>query len=63
MVITSTTCGSCISELKAMDWILVDPGGEVPSRFVAPTVPVMIMMARKGTSVSAKKDSQLETKA
>ncbi|MDT8367199.1 MAG: hypothetical protein RRA15_12050 [bacterium] len=21
MVVTSTTCGSCISELKAMDWI------------------------------------------
>ncbi|MDF1526414.1 MAG: TlpA disulfide reductase family protein [bacterium] len=85
MVVTSTTCGSCISELKAMDWIrakykgdlsvtavfidrggelrvyryleyykfdlerfLVDPGGAVPSRFNAPTVPTMIMFDKKG---------------
>jgi thiol-disulfide isomerase/thioredoxin len=85
MVITSTTCGSCISELKALDWIrakykgnmaviavfidrggesrvyryleyydfdldmfLVDPGGEVPSRFKAYTVPTMIMFDKKG---------------
>jgi len=85
MVVTSTTCGSCISELKAMDWIrakykgdlsvtavfidrggesrvyryleyykfdldrfLVDPGGAVPSRFDASTVPTMIMFDKKG---------------
>lgn len=85
MVVTSTTCGSCISELRAMDWIrakyksdmsvtavfvdrggesrvyryleyykfdldrfLVDPGGAVPSRFNAPTVPTMIMFDKKG---------------
>jgi thiol-disulfide isomerase/thioredoxin len=85
MVVTSTTCGSCISELKALDWIrakykgdmsviavfidrggegrvyryleyydfdldmfLVDPGGAVPSRFKAYTVPTMIMFDKKG---------------
>ena len=85
MIITSTTCVSCISELRAMDWIrakyrgdmsvttvftdrggedrvfryldyygfdldrfLMDPGGTVPSRFKAPTVPTMIMFDRKG---------------
>ena len=85
MVVTSTTCGSCISELKALDWIrakykgdmsviavfidrggesrvyryleyydfdldmfLVDPGGAVPSRFQASTVPTMIMFDKKG---------------
>jgi len=85
MVVTSTTCGSCISELKALDWIrakykgdmaviavfidrggegrvyryleyydfdldmfLVDPGGAVPSRFQAYTVPTMIMFDKKG---------------
>lgn len=85
LIVTSTTCGSCISELKAMDWIrakykgdmsvtavfidrsgesrvyrylkyynfdldkfLVDPGGAVPSRFDAHTVPTMIMFDRKG---------------
>lgn len=85
LIVTSTTCGSCISELKAMDWIrakykgdmsvtavfidrggesrvfrylkyynfdldrfLVDPGGAVPSRFNAPTVPTMIMFDKKG---------------
>lgn len=85
MVVTSTTCGSCISELKALDWIgakykgdmaviavfidrggegrvyryleyydfdldmfLVDPGGEVPSRFQAYSVPTMIMFDKKG---------------
>jgi thiol-disulfide isomerase/thioredoxin len=85
MVVTSTTCGSCISELRAMDWIrakykgdmsvtavfvdrseesrviryleyynfdldqiLLDPGGSVPSRFNAPTVPTMIMFDKKG---------------
>ena len=85
MIVTSTTCGSCIAELKAMDQIrtkygrdmsvtavfidrggesrvyrylkyysfeldrfLVDPGGAVPSRFNAPTVPTMIMFDKKG---------------
>ncbi len=85
MVVTSTTCVSCISELRAMDWIkakyrgdlsvtavfidrggesrvyryleyykfdldriLVDPGGAVPSRFNAPTVPTMIMFDKEG---------------
>ncbi|UCF88122.1 MAG: hypothetical protein JSV70_06795 [bacterium] len=85
MIITSTTCVSCISELRAMDWIrakyrgdmsvttvftdrggedrvfryldyyafdldrfLMDPGGTVPARFKAPTVPTMIMFDRKG---------------
>ena len=85
MIVTSTTCGSCISELKAMSWIrakyrgdmsvtavfvdrseesrviryleyynfdldqiLLDPGGSVPSRFNAPTVPTMIMFDKKG---------------
>jgi thiol-disulfide isomerase/thioredoxin len=85
MVVTSTTCGSCISELKALDWIrakykgdmsiiavfidrggedrvyryleyydfdldmfLVDPGGSVPSRFQAYTVPTMIMFDKQG---------------
>jgi len=85
MIITSTTCGSCISELRAMDWIrakyrgdmsvtavfvdrseesrvyryleyynfdldqiLLDPGGSVPSRFNAPSVPTMIMFDKKG---------------
>jgi len=85
MVVTSTTCGSCISELRAMDWIrakykgdmsvtavfvdrseesrvyryleyynfdldriMLDPGGSVPSRFNAPTVPTMIMFDKKG---------------
>ena len=85
IVVTSTTCGSCISELRAMDWIrakyrgdmsvtavfvdrseesrvyryleyynfdldqiLLDPGGSVPSRFNAPTVPTMIMFDKKG---------------
>jgi len=85
MIVTSTTCGSCISELKAMSWIrakyrgdmsvtavfvdrseesrviryleyynfdldqiLLDPGGSVPSRFDAHTVPTMIMFDKKG---------------
>ena len=89
MVVTSTTCGSCIRELKAMDRIrgnyagdmsvtaifvdrggesrvsrylryyrfdldriLVDPGGAVPSRFNAPTVPTMIMFDRQGRELS-----------
>jgi thiol-disulfide isomerase/thioredoxin len=85
MIITSTTCGSCISELRAMEWIrakykgdmsvtavfvdragearvyrylkyynfdldsiLVDPGGAVPARFDAHTVPTLIMFDKKG---------------
>lgn len=106
MIITSTTCGSCISELKAMDWIrakykgdmsvtavfidrrgesrvygylkyynfdldkfLVDPGGAVPSRFAASTVPTMIMFDKKGnerfrkTGFTAGDESLIITKA
>jgi thiol-disulfide isomerase/thioredoxin len=85
MIVTSTTCGSCISELKAMSWIrakyrgdmsvtavfvdrgeesrvyryleyynfdldkiLLDPGGSVPSKFDAHTVPTRIMFDKKG---------------
>ena len=106
LVVTSTTCGSCISELKALDWIrakykgdmsvtavfidrggesrvyrylkyynfdldkfLVDPGGAVPSRFNAPTVPTMIMFDKKGnerfrkTGFAAGDESQIITQA